>query len=234
MKRCILLTALLGWLSLTPQTLLAQFECGAPVSYQGYSYSTVQIGDQCWFAENLRNENYENGDAIPAGLSTSEWDNASSGASAAYDLEVYGRLYNWYAVDDGRGLCPSGWHVPSDGEWTVLTDHLGGESVAGGQMKSTYGWGDDGNGTNSSGFTGLPGGYRGNSFSSAGGWGSWWSSTPTTPDGWLQGSGGWSRNMSNSWDVVDNQILAGEGQGVASFETAPGSGLSVRCIEDAE
>ncbi|MGB1056710.1 MAG: fibrobacter succinogenes major paralogous domain-containing protein, partial [Flavobacteriales bacterium] len=138
------------------------------------------------------------------------------------------------AVDDGRGLCPSGWHVPSDGEWTVLTDHLGGESVAGGQMKSTYGWGDDGNGTNSSGFTGLPGGYRGNSFASAGGWGAWWSSTPTPPDGWLQGSGGWSRLMTNSWDFVDNQILAGEGQGVGRFETAPGSGQSVRCVRDAE
>ena len=64
MKRCLLLTALLGWLCLTPQTLLAQFECGAPVAYQGHNYATVQIGDQCWFAENLRSENYENGDAI--------------------------------------------------------------------------------------------------------------------------------------------------------------------------
>ena len=102
------------------------------------------IGDQCWFAENLRSENYENGDAIPSNLGPFDWKNTVSGASAAHDLEVYGRLYNWYAVDDGRGLCPSGWHVPSDGEWTVLTDHLGGESVAGGQMKSTYGWEYDG------------------------------------------------------------------------------------------
>ena len=140
------------------------WSCGDPHSYQGYDYSTVLIGDQCWFAENLRNENYENGDAIPSNLGESEWANTSSGAVAVYNedaslLEFYGRLYNWYAVDDARGLCPSGWHVPTDGEWTVLTDHLGGESVAGGQMKTTYGW-VAGNGTNSSGFSGLPGGYR--------------------------------------------------------------------------
>ena len=155
-------------------------QCGDPVSYQGYSYSTVQIGDQCWFAENLRNENYENGDAIPSNLSDSEWENTSSGAVAVYgegssdcngdspdgdpcdeawSLSEYGRMYNWYAVEDARGLCPSGWHVPTDGEWTILTDHLGGESVAGGQMKTNYGWANDGNGTNSSGFSGLPGGY---------------------------------------------------------------------------
>ena len=96
------------------------WQCGDPVSYQGYDYATVLIGDQCWFAENLRSENYENGDVIPAGLSDSEWQNTTSGAVAVYgenalNLETYGRLYNWYAVDDARGLCPSGCTFPRTG-----------------------------------------------------------------------------------------------------------------------
>ena len=158
-------------------------ECGDPVSYQGYDYATVLIGDQCWFAENLRNELYNNGDTIPAGLSGYDWWSTTLGAISvfgegeqylcldqitpdgnacdeAWALNEFGRLYNWHAVDDARGLCPSGWHVPTDGEWTVMTDHLGGESIAGSQMKTTYGWLSDGNGTNSSGFSGLPGGTR--------------------------------------------------------------------------
>ena len=222
MKRCSLLATLLGWLCLTPLMGLSQFECGAPVAYQGHNYATVQIGDQCWFAENLRNENYENGDAIPAGLSNSEWVNTVSGASTAHNLEVYGRLYNWYAVDDGRGLCPSGWHIPSDGEWTVLTDHLGGEGVAGDHLKSTSGWAHGGNGTNSSGFTALPGGYvntNGNFMP----WGPdgfrtnlghWWSSSPSGSDAWffVLGYGGPS-----VWISADNPIM----------------GRSVRCVRDA-
>ena len=198
------------------------WSCGDPHSYQGYDYATVLIGDQCWFAENLRNENYENGDAIPSNLSDSEWDNTSSGASVVYDendsnLEDYGRLYNWYAVDDARGLCPSGWHVPSDGEWYVLTDHLGGESVAGGQMKSTYGWANDGNGTNSSGFSGLPGGYRDfdGYFNSAGVYGAWWSSSPSGFDAWYR-------------------ILGNSNEDVGRFPSNQRLGISVRCVRDAE
>ena len=171
----------------------SSWSCGDPHSYQGYDYATVLIGDQCWFAENLRSENYENGDAIPAGLSDSEWENTSLGAVAVYgenasNLNEYGRLYNWYAVDDARGLCPSGWHVPTDGEWTVLTDDLGGWSVAGGKMKTTYGWYGGGNGTNSSGFSGLPGGGRDSAgnFYEAGNSGVWWSSSPN-------GEGAWQR-----------------------------------------
>ena len=213
-------------------------DCGEPVSYQGYDYATVLIGDQCWFAENLRSENYENGDAIPSGLSDSEWQTTNSGAVAVYgeddgcnnyspdidacdpsqSLSEYGRLYNWYAVDDARGLCPSGWHVPTDGEWTVMTDVLGGASVAGGQMKSTYGWYGGGNGTNSSGFSGLPGGsrYFGNgSFSSAGNYGYWWSSSPN-------GSNAWYRYLNN---VIEN---------VYRLNNYRRYGFSVRCVRDAE
>ena len=92
----------------------------------------MQIGEQCWFAENLRNEHYANGDAIPGELSNSEWnaDDTNLGAQAIYNndasnLADYGRLYNWYAVDDARGLCPSGWHVPTDGEFMTLEMELG-------------------------------------------------------------------------------------------------------------
>ena len=157
------------------------FICGNNLTYQGYDYATVLIGEQCWFAENLRSENYENGDAIASGLGNSEWQNPSSGAVAVYNasasnLETYGRLYNWFAVDDARGLCPSGWDVPSDAEWTILTDHLGGESVAVGQMII------------SSGFSGLPGGLRSitGGYSNAGTHGYWWSSSPNGFDAWLR------------------------------------------------
>ena len=198
--------------------------CGDPVSYQGYDYATVLIGEQCWFAENLRSEHYENGDAIPASLDVDEWLSTTAGATVVYDeddsfKEVYGRLYNWYAVDDSRGLCPSGWHVPTDEEWTVMTDHLGGETVAGGQMKSTYGWSSGGNGTNSSGFSGLPGGYRnlGSSagFSGAGEFASWWSSS-------LYGSNAWARDL-----YYGNESIS-------RYNEVPRFGMSVRCIQDLE
>ena len=218
---------------------LPPFSCGDPVSYQGYDYATVLIGEQCWFAENIRSENYENGDAIPSNLSDSEWENTLSGAVAVFgegisecvnyspdgdacdevwSLTEYGRLYNWYAVDDARGLCPSGWHVPTDAEWTILTDHLGGASVAGGQMKTDYGWYDGGNGTNSSGFSGLPGGYRNShgDWRGAGNYGLWWSSSPS-------GSSAWFRGLYGYLEVVNrnNGYL-------------PRSGFSVRCVRDAE
>ena len=212
--------------------------CGDPVSYQGYDYATVLIGDQCWFAENLRSENYENGDAIPSGLSDSEWESTSSGAVAVYgegssycseynpvgdacdeawSLNEYGRLYNWYAVDDARGLCPSGWHVPTDGEWTLLTDHLGGEWVAGVQMKAISGYAGGGNGTNLSGFTALPGGRRRNvgSFTQAQVAGYWWSSSLADPNAWTRSLDAYSPN-------------------VFSFVSNPEYGHSVRCIQDAE
>ena len=146
------------------------------VNYNGYDYLLVEIGDQCWFRENLRTENYTNGDSIPSGLSNSEWSTASFGASAIYgenpsNLETFGRLYNWLAVNDSRGLCPSGWHVPADSEWMVLEMTLGmSDSLVGltgwrgtdqgTQIKSTYSWNNGGNGTNTSGFNAPAGGSR--------------------------------------------------------------------------
>ena len=189
------------------------WSCGDPIGYAGVDYSTVQIGDQCWFAENLRTTTYLNGDAIPR-----DWISTTSGSMGFYNNgPAYGGLYNWYAVDDARGLCPSGWHVPTDGEWTILTDHLGGESVAGGQMKTNYGWFNGGNGTNSSGFSGLPGGARINSglFNGAVQVGLWWSSSYNS-DGFLV------RYLDFGGEYVIRDYLFAQ------------DGLSVRCVWDAE
>ena len=122
-----------------------EFACGGQLNYQGYDYWTVQIGEQCWFAENLRAENYRNGDAIPSNLDNGEWSGTSSGATAIYgegtgtcdtspygpvcdeqwSLEAFGRLYNGYAVTHDGLLCPVGWHVPTDDDWKLLETALG-------------------------------------------------------------------------------------------------------------
>ena len=206
--------------------------CGDSLEYLGYFYSTVLIDNRCWFAENLRNEGYSNGDPIPAELSDDEWNATISGAVAVHGegetsctsysqgfdacnselaLSEYGRLYNWYAVIDDRGLCPSNWHVPSDIEWTVLVNFLGGDELAGGQMKSATGWSEDGNGTNLSGFSGLPGGFRISNFSNYAGY--WWSS---------------SSDDSNAW----YRSLVSTGDQVNRGEFNQKNGFSVRCIEN--
>ena len=195
-----------------------EFKCGQGFNYHGHTYATVEIGRRCWFAENLQTTSYNNGDTIPQNLSDADWSEAISGAMAFnVDVPTYGGLYNWHAVDDARGLCPSGWHVPTDGEWIVMTEFLGGASVAGVKMKTTFGWNGGRNGTNSSGFSGLPGGSRFNVgfFSSAGDYGSWWSSSPS-------GSSAWLRNLDYSSEDVGR--LSGN----------PRNGFSVRCVRDAE
>ena len=209
--------------------LNSSWTCGEAITYAGVGYSTVQIGDQCWFAENLRTTTYLNGEAIPQIYSNGDWVSTTSGAMAFYNGYLiggpaYGGHYNWYAVDDARGLCPSSWHVPTDAEWTILTDHLGGESVVADQLKSNYGWygappGWDGsfNGTNSSGFSGLPGGgryYYFGYFGDAGSFGNWWSSSPN-------GSNAWNRGLAH-------------GSGVSRGSGELHRGFSVRCVRDAE
>lgn len=145
----------------------------------------VTIGSQVWMSKNLNVDKFRNGEPIPHVQTDEAWIKAGQNEEPAwcyYDNdpangEKYGKLYNWYAVNDPRGLAPEGWHIPSDEEWTVLTDYLGKE--AGTKMKSTSGWKDDGNGTNESGFTGLPVGIRSgvSDFFTMGKIGSWWTST---------------------------------------------------------
>jgi len=201
------------------------------MEYDGYTYDLVAIGDQCWFAENLRNEHYANGDAIPGELSDGEWSSTTSGAVTVFgegtspvwsgsddevsNLADYGRLYNWYAVDDARGLCPSGWHVPTDQEYTTLIDVLGGTSVAGGKMKSSPEDSPAWNGTNTSGFSGLAGGYRSNSggFYDGNYVGFFWSAS-------ANGAFAWSR------------LLDGVYTGVLRYNYYQRYGFSVRCVRD--
>ena len=235
---CVSMTDLLDLLTVFGTCNEVPWSCGDLLEYQGYDYETVQIGEQCWFAENLQGENYKNGDAIPAGLSDDEWSTTSSGALVVYgegssscnthspdgdacdpswSLVEYGRLYNWYAVSDERGLCPMGWHVPTDAEFSTMTDGFGGNEIAGNHMKTTFGWDGNGNGTNSSGFSGLPGGYRANNgdFTEAGSNGYWWSSSPIASDAW-------------------GRYLLSANESIYRYQNELQDGFSVRCIQDSE
>ena len=154
----------------------------------GNVYDTVSIGRQLWMKVNLKTTRYRNGDVIPRVTETTAWDTLTTGAwcwynndSATYDA-AYGKLYNWFAVNDPRGLAPTGWHIPSDVDWIRLSTFLGGDLIAGGALKEagTTHWKTPNIGaTNNSGFTGLPGGIRATiwSFNSVDGYGHWWSST---------------------------------------------------------
>ena len=113
-------------------------------STSGYA-QTVTIGNQVWTSKNLDVSTYRNGDAIPQVQDANAWENLTTGAWCYYDNDAsngtkYGKLYNWYAVNDPRGLAPKGYHIPTDAEWTQLSDYLGGESKAGTKMKTTSGW----------------------------------------------------------------------------------------------
>jgi uncharacterized protein (TIGR02145 family) len=155
----------------------------------GNTYQTVTIGNQIWMKENLKVSRYRNGDQIPTNLSNTAWNTTTNGAYAIYNNDpanntIYGKLYNWYAVVDSRALCPLGWHVPNDSEWTNLENYLGGILVMGGKLKSTSNlWNSPNLGaTNESGFSGIPGGYRGfdGPYGSIGNGGYFWYYSATT------------------------------------------------------
>jgi len=135
----------------------------------GNVYSTIQVGTQTWMRENLKVGKYRDGSAILTGYSVAQWDALITGAYTYYENnasfnDIYGKMYNWYAVVDPRGVCPTGWHVPSQSEWNTLSNFLGGSSIAGGKIKSlSYLWESPNRATNETGFTALPGGRRLNS-----------------------------------------------------------------------
>ena len=234
-KRIILVLSiiLLLYLKLNSQ------ETATVTDIDGNVYQTVKIGGQWWMAENLRVTRYRNGDAIPTGLDVHAWQLTRSGAYAVYPhddvdginsdaemLEAYGALYNWYAVDDLRGLCLEGWQVPSDSDWITLANSLVRWNVAGGKMKSTRTkpdphprW-DSPNidATNESGFSGLPGGTRGGlgTYHGIGRSGVWWSSTETDPDNIRTR---FMQNRTGNLSMSFNQRL---------------DGPSVRCLRDDE
>lgn len=220
---------------------ICDWTCGVGVLYQGYVYSTVEIGSQCWFSENLRVETYLNGDSIPGNLSNSVWEDYGLdgiGAHAIYGeapsmINDYGILYNWHAVADTRGLCPTGWIVASDSAFSLLEIELGmseGNAYDGNgwtrgtnegeKMKASPNDAPAWDGTNDSGFSGLPGGYRGGSggYQHEGYAGNFW--TSTSP---------WS-----SQAYV--RLLNSSGFGEHVYRGAMGyaRGMSVRCIQDSE
>jgi uncharacterized protein (TIGR02145 family) len=190
----------------------------------GNIYKIVKIGTQMWMAENLKVTRYRNGDLIPNEAYGTVWSSITTGAYCYYDNDVnysttYGHLYNWYAATDSRGIAPIGWHIPTDSEWTVLTNYLGGESIAGGKLKQAgYNhWSTPNTGaTNESGFNALPGGYRytNGGFNYAGVSGYWWSRTYYTT------ANAWCRDMSFNYSNVK------------SYGSNRSSGLSIRCVKD--
>ena len=189
----------------------------------GNTYNTVQIENQVWMSENLKTSRYRNGGSIPNVTDNTLWSNSTIGAWSYYNNDetnnaIYGKLYNWYTTL-GDTLCPSGWGVPSDAEWTTLTDSLGGESVAGGKMKSigtAYWINPNIDATNERFFSVLPGGYRSSSFgfylkrASAVLWSATEGGTFTA----------WHRNLTNE-------------SGIVARSNFPKSvGASVRCLRD--
>ena len=195
---------------------------------QADTISRVDIFTQTWMTYNLDVTNFRNGEEIPEVISAEEWKAAGEKQQAAwcyYDNDAsngakHGKLYNWYAVNDPRALAPEGWHIPTDAEWTTLSRNLGGEEAAGNKMKSTSGWRDlkesRGNGTNQSGFTGLPGGCRhGNGvFSFVGVYGSWWSASEKGE------TGAWNWNLDGSYSDLNRN------------PSSKYNGFSVRCVRD--
>jgi uncharacterized protein (TIGR02145 family) len=208
------------WVSLTGNKL---------IDIDGNSYKTVVIGNQEWMMENLRTSRYNNGDQIPNDVSNSAWAALNTGAYCWYDNDkntyeyTYGKLYNWFAVVDGRKLCPVGWHVPTESEWMTLITLYGGELVAGGKLKEvgTTHWSSPNTGaTNQSGFTGIPG--SGRSFNG---------SFLTSSLGVGNLGFWWTRSLDGTLDAFARALYS-TSESVGSFLEDRRGGLSVRCLKD--
>jgi len=192
----------------------------------GNVYDVVEIGTQTWMVQNLKVTKYRNGDAIQNISDNNEWMNSTTGAYCnqnnwSENSDTYGRLYNWFVVNDSRNVCPDGWHIPTDTEWNTLIDYLGGEEIAGGKLKEvgTMHWSSPNTGaTNETGFTALPAGardYADGSFVAFGTSGYWWSSTEySSEEALYQG-------------VYSSTTMIG---GDVHFDK--NTGFSIRCIKD--
>ena len=201
---------------------------GTLTDQDGNTYKTVTIGTQTWMAENLRTTKYNDGTPMPNLTNDIEWVKSTEGAYCNYNntsnsdtIATFGRLYNWYAVKTGK-LAPIGWHVPTNADWTILTDYLGGESVAGGKLKESGDshWLSPNTGaTNETGFTVVPGGAR-SDYDGSGGMGYqsvWWSATETGANAaWFLGVQ-YNSNSVNSINSMGLYLAAG---------------FSVRCVKD--
>lgn len=195
-------------------------------SIERYKKGYIAIGRQIWALVNLNVTTFRNGDPIPEVESEAEWVNASNKGLPAwcyYNGDVsngskYGKLYNWYAVHDSRGLAPQGWHIPIESEWTTLVNYLGGDE-AGNKMKNTSGWENfgGGNGNNNSGFSALPAGLRLDDIGSFG---------EVSVYGYF-----WSSNENGSTDASCCQVWCGNSI-VRCISNNKGCGFSVRCVKD--
>lgn len=201
-----------------------QFEDEFVKDASGNSYKTVKIGDQVWMAENLITNKYSNGDLINNIKDNYQWSNSKIGAWCNYDNliindKTYGKLYNWYAVNDSRNVCPIGWHVPTVEDWTILSDNLGGDEFAGGKLKEIdYLWWKFPNigATNERGFTAIASGCRFNngSFGNFGRFANWWTTNEL--------------DSKDSWNIY----LSHANSSVSKYTYNKNSGFSVRCIMD--
>jgi len=190
----------------------------------GNVYHADTIGTQIWMVENLKTTKYRDGTVIPIVTDNDAWFNTYDGAYCNYNNltsngSTYGHLYNWYAVTNSRKLAPTGWHIPSDAEWTTLINYLGGEYVAGGKLKESgiTHWVNPNTGaTNEAGFTALPGGNRSvdGTFGGIGNYGHWWSSTE------YDATSAWYQTMDYSNITIMKSVLTME------------TGFSVRCVKD--
>lgn len=201
--------------------------CGRKFVYDidNKKYPTLIIGNQCWTRTNLEVTRYQNGSTIIQIDSSRDWSTAQQGAWCYYNLNgqfnsMFGKLYNGFAVRDARGLCPTGWHVPSDLEWSTLSDLFGGNGQAGGSLKTTgtTSWNFPNSGaTNLSGFSGQPGGYRegvSGSFFGLNYDGYWWSRTLLTSEDI------WFRSLHYRHQAVDR------------YYDKMSNGFSVRCVRN--
>ena len=189
----------------------------------GNHYAVVTIGTQVWMAENLKTTKYRNGDVIANETNNSSWFNLTQGAYCNYNndeniVRTYGRLYNWFAVNDSRNIAPEGWHIPSDEEWMTSINYVGGLNFAGGKFKEsgTLHWNSPNTGaTNESGFTALPGGSAGQVYvDDLGVYGLWWSSS--------------QYSVSDAWFNCMGYDYANISRGNADKNY----GFSIRCVKD--
>lgn len=199
-----------------------------------HAQKEVMIGKQIWMQSNLNVNKFRNGDFIPEAKTPEEWKKAAEDKKPAWchfennkkNSKKFGKLYNYYAVIDPRGLAPNGWHIPTDNEWTQLTDFLGGANIAGNKMRSTSGWvagegTQDANGTDESGFCGKPGGHR----YSTGGW-------PEFGAGGILGYGYWWSSSENDSINAWIRYLVNGASEVIRVDYAKANGFSVRCVKD--
>lgn len=211
-------------------------------------YRTVKIGNQIWFAENLKTTHYKNGDNIANIMDSIQWNKCVTHSDYNSDKskwlvegrgqwvylkndsnynKIYGKLYNWFAVSDPRGLCPSGWHIPTKDEWFELINYLGGQNIAGEKLKSKESWAENGNGSDLYGFSARPGSRRSflSNFGNSGNTAFFWSSTERCARGIVFGD-------LIMCDQALSYTLSNKDSTVGQYPTRKGEGFSCRCVKD--